>query len=298
MCCHKIIGMMYSAMKRHGDDNEDKQPDKRPRLHQVTSHTTCLHTRITYDSNTTSLINRPRRLHLAWWRCPSHWFICCRAIPSLLGVSHTARRLCVCLHNLNMSSCRELTDVRFISLLVRLRILDLRVCNEQLVDVSPLSSLTSLTALYLSCSEDGGQRQLVDVSFVSFLTSLASLNMPYRIEELDLVGCEKLIDVSPLSSLTSLASLYMPYCSQLSEVSPLSSLTSLTSLNLAECDQLSDVSPLWSLTSLTSLDLSWCNQLNDVSPLSSLTSLITLNLWGCDQLSDASPLSSLAACTV
>ena len=25
------------AMKRHGDDNEDKQPDKRPRFHQVTT---------------------------------------------------------------------------------------------------------------------------------------------------------------------------------------------------------------------------------------------------------------------
>ena len=33
------------AMKRHGDDNEDKQPDKRPRLHQVTCiHTHRLHT--------------------------------------------------------------------------------------------------------------------------------------------------------------------------------------------------------------------------------------------------------------
>jgi len=30
---------MYVAMKRHSDNNEDKQPDKRPRSHQVTSHT-------------------------------------------------------------------------------------------------------------------------------------------------------------------------------------------------------------------------------------------------------------------
>ena len=41
-----------------------------------------------------------------------------RAIPSLLGVSHTARRLCACLHELDLSSCEKLDDVRFVSSLV------------------------------------------------------------------------------------------------------------------------------------------------------------------------------------
>ena len=124
-----------------------------------------------------------------------------RAIPSLLGVSHTARRLCACLHELDLSSCEELDDVRFVSSLVRLRTLDLSDCSEQLVDVSPLSSLTSLNALYLGLQCDVDRYgQLADVSPLSSLVAL---------ETLHLVGCEQLIDVSPLSTLTSLTSLDM-----------------------------------------------------------------------------------------
>ena len=99
-----------------------------------------------------------------------------RVIPSLLGVSHTARRLCACLHelsllsgcgqlsdasplsnlilltNLDLDWCAELDDVRFVSSLVRLRALNLMDCSGQLVDVSPLALLTSLNTLHLGCS--------------------------------------------------------------------------------------------------------------------------------------------------
>ena len=75
-----------------------------------------------------------------------------QAIPSLLSVSHTARRLCACLHDLDLSSCEELDEVKFLSSLVSLRTLDLLDCSEQIVDVSPLSSLISLKALHLGCS--------------------------------------------------------------------------------------------------------------------------------------------------
>ena len=62
VCC--LLSMLVCvAMKRHGDDNEDKQPDKRPRLHQVTSYTTHLHSLSIYEPNTTSLANSPRRLY-------------------------------------------------------------------------------------------------------------------------------------------------------------------------------------------------------------------------------------------
>ena len=118
-----------------------------------------------------------------------------RAISSQLGVSHTARRLCACLHELDLSSCEELVDLRFVSSLVRLRNLDLSYC-----------------------------RRLSNVSSLSRLISLISLN---------LCVCNQLSNVSPLSSLASLTSLIMSGCSQLSDVSPLSSLTSLTSLNLS-----------------------------------------------------------------
>ena len=181
-----------------------------------------------------------------------------RAIPSLLGVSHTARRLCACLHELDLSGCEELDDMRFASSLVKLWTLDLSDCSERLVDVSPLSSLTSLHMLYLGCGDNVGQyTQLVDVMPLSSLVALKTVH---------LVGCG-LIDVSPLSTLISLTSLDMSWCHQLSNVSPLSSLTSLTSLNLCRIYKLSDGSSMSSLTSLTSLDLSLCFQLSDVSPV-------------------------------
>ena len=95
---------MDVAMKQHGDDNEDKQPDQRPRLHQVLhtpqrssqahtliTHSACPH-KHTHSSNThiqvtqapPGLVTMPSalgRLMLS--------FIPGRAIPSLLGVSHT-----------------------------------------------------------------------------------------------------------------------------------------------------------------------------------------------------------------
>ena len=173
------------AMKRHSDDNEDKQPDKRPRLHQVTSHATCVHTlkhmRTKHNLTHQQVVHAPpglvalpstlARLLLS--------FFPCQAIPSLLGVSHTAQRLCACLHELDLSSCEELDDVKFVSSLVRLRTLNLSGCSEQLVDVSPLSSLTSLNALYLDFTRRDWRHRghLADVLPLSALVALETLHL-------------------------------------------------------------------------------------------------------------------------
>ena len=164
-----------------------------------------------------------------------------RAIPSMLSVSHSARQLCACLYELDLSSCEKLTDVSFLSSLVRLRTLDLSECSYQLVDVSP-SSLTPLNAVYL-LNAFFRRSQLADVSPLSGFVAL---------ETLRLVGCVRLIDVSPLSSLTSLTSLNLSWCYLLSDVSALSSLTSLTTLDLRYC-HLVNVSALPSLSQLTIL---------------------------------------------
>jgi len=37
-----------------------------------------------------------------------------QAIPNLLGVSHAARWLCACLHDLDMSLCRDFDDFEFL----------------------------------------------------------------------------------------------------------------------------------------------------------------------------------------
>ena len=147
----------YVAMKGYGDNNEDMQPDKRPRLHQVTSH----HIRFVHLVHSSQLFNLTHQqivqAQAGLVVLPSVLarlllsFLPGRAIPSLLSVSHTARQLCACLYELNLSLSRELDDVGFVSSLVRLRTLNLLDCSAQLVDVSPLSSLPSLKALYLGC---------------------------------------------------------------------------------------------------------------------------------------------------
>ena len=71
-----------------------------------------------------------------------------RAIPSLLGVSYTARWLCACMYEVDLSLCWEQNDVRFVSSLVRLRTLDLSY-YFWLSSVAPLSPLTSLRSLNL-----------------------------------------------------------------------------------------------------------------------------------------------------
>ena len=130
----------------------------------------------------------------------------------------------------------KLDDVMFVSSLVRLRTLDLSNCSLQLVDGLPLSSLTSLNALYLdyACLNCHLHGHLVDVSPVSSLVALQTLQ---------LVGCGRLTDVSPLSFLTSLTSLDLSKSSQLVNVVPLSSLTSLISLRMCCCNRLGNVSP-------------------------------------------------------
>ena len=145
---------MCVEMKRHGDGNEDKQPDKRPCPHQVNWHTTHVVFKITEQIHI-SIYPQVAQSQAGLAALPSDLarlllsFLHGRSIPSLLGVSQSARQMCVCIYGLDLSRCDKLDDVRFLSSLVRLRILDLSGCSKQLVDVSPLSSLTSLTTLYL-----------------------------------------------------------------------------------------------------------------------------------------------------
>ena len=69
--------------------------------------------------------------------------------------------------------------MRFTSSLVRLRTLDLGDCSGQLVDVSLLSSLTLLNALFLDFTRRGIYHlsQLADVSPLSFLVALETLHL-------------------------------------------------------------------------------------------------------------------------
>jgi Leucine-rich repeat (LRR) protein len=170
-------------------------------------------------------------------------------------------------------------DLRYFSLnrlppelarLTSLQSLNLSWC-KQLSELPPLARLTSLRSLDLS-----GCRLSGDLSPLARLGSLQTLNLS---------ECEQLSgDLSPLARLTSLQSLNLSRCRQLSgKLSPLADLTSLQSLDLSWCAQLSgDLSPLARLTSLQSLNLAYCLGIRRFAPLESLLpTLEELRLFGC-----------------
>ncbi len=120
--------------------------------------------------------------------------------------------------------------------------------TNEIVDVSPLAGLTTLTWLNLA------QNRIVDVSPLAGLTNLAFLTFEMN----------RIVDVSPLASLTNLASLSLRG-NQVVDISPLASLTNLTELNLTH-NRVSDLSPLASLSNLKLLTLVK-NEITDLSPL-------------------------------
>ena len=144
-------------------------------------------------------------------------------------------------------------------------------------DLSPLSTLTNLTELYL---DDNQNSDLSPLSTLTNLTKL-SISFSYRFEVIS--------DLSPLLTLTNLIELCI-WNNKNSDLSPLSTLTNLTFLNLY-VNQNSDLSPLSTLTNLTSLVLGH-GRISNLSPLSTLTNLTWLCI--CDNpVSDLSPLSTL-----
>ena len=114
-------------MKRHGHgDSEGKQSDKRPRLHQVASHSTHTYMHDTDTATQTHMQNETGLVALPSALVPLLLsFLPGRSIPSLLGMCHAARRLCAYIHELDLSSA-----VRFLSSLVRLRLLNLSECRQ------------------------------------------------------------------------------------------------------------------------------------------------------------------------
>ncbi len=109
-----------------------------------------------------------------------------------------------------------------------------------------------------------GCENIIDISP---LASLSNLNW------LNLSGCWEIEDFSPLSSLTNLEILYLPDSSYIDDIHFLSSLTNLKALSLSGCENLEDISSLSTLTNLTMLELRGCDNIKDYSPLCYLSNL-------------------------
>lgn len=162
----------------------------------------------------------------------------------------------------------QLTDISVLSTLTNLTELDLD--NNQLTDVTALSGLTQLTHLYLF------KNQLTDVTGLADLINLVDLNLAEN----------QLISLAGLSKLQSLIKLQLTK-NALTDVAGLGGLSKLENLDL-DNNQLANVTELSSLTRLNRLQLR-NNHLTDAIALAGLTQLEDLNLEN-NQLTDVTGL--------
>jgi RNA polymerase sigma factor (sigma-70 family) len=166
-----------------------------------------------------------------------------------------------------------------------------------IADITGLEFAENLVHLHLG---DAGN-YVIDLSPLTTLTTLRHLNM----------GANQVTDLKPLATLTNLIGLSL-WNNQVTDVSSLRSLTSLTYLNLAD-NRVNDLSPLANLRSLEVLDLFdnrvenivpltgleslrelilTDNRVGDLSPLAGLTELRIVLLKG-NPIKDFTPLLEL-----
>ena len=150
------------------------------------------------------------------------------------------------LHELNISSVRQVSNLGVLSELVGLFGLD--ITNSYIRDLPSLDSLTKLTRLYLSDNQ------------ISDLTPLAGLPQLYSLD----IGDNQISDLTPLAGLTELGHLEISN-NQVSSLKPLASLTNLKYLYM-ENNQVSSLAGLEKLTSLSSIHAAG-NPLTDTSAL-------------------------------
>ncbi len=149
----------------------------------------------------------------------------------------------------------------------------LNVSNNQISDLIPISSLTSLQTLNLNSNQ---------ISNLEPLGQLASL------QTLDL-STNQISDLKPLGQLALLKTLDASK-NQISDLIPISSLTSMQTLNL-NSNQIIDLEPLETLASLKTLDLRE-NHISDLKPLARIA-LLQLNVSN-NLIKDIEPLHNLA----
>jgi len=135
----------------------------------------------------------------------------------------------------------------------------LDLSGNPISDLTPLSGLVNMTALYL------WEHEVADITPLGNMTYLEVLH----------ISSDQLSDLSVLSKLTNLHNLTISG-SQISDISPLSGLTALEQLSIGY--QIRDISPLSGLVNLRQLDIAG-NHVTDITPLYGLPNLTNLS-WG------------------
>ncbi|MDO8988419.1 MAG: leucine-rich repeat domain-containing protein [Sideroxyarcus sp.] len=222
----------------------------------------------------------------------------CRQISDLAPLEKL-----IALQRLDFSWCVQISDLAPLEKLTALQWVDLSGC-EQISGLAPLEKLTALQRLYLSMCDQISDfaplekltaLQRLELSMCDQINDLAPLKTHTALQQLGLSGCDKICDLAPLEMHTALQQLDLSWCKQISDLAPLEKLTALQQLDLSGCEQISDLAPLGKLTALQRLDLSGCEQISDLAPLGRLAALQRLDLSGCGHISELAPLGKLTA---
>ncbi|MDB9525262.1 CHAT domain-containing protein [Oscillatoria sp. CS-180] len=149
----------------------------------------------------------------------------------------------------------------------------LDLTNRQIIDLSPLASLTQLTILY------AGQNQISDINPLTDLVNLTELHLPNN----------TITDISPIAQLSRLDTLYLDN-NEIQDISAVSDLRSLTVL-YANNNRIQSLDSVTNLTHLTQLFVAH-NQISNLTPLTDLERLAYLNV-GHNRVADVDGLSTL-----
>lgn len=158
-------------------------------------------------------------------------------------------------------SHNEITDISSLGDYSSVDKLTIRLSNNQVGNITPLTGLTNLIAL--SLNRNG----------ISDITPLAGMT---QLSQLDLWG-NAISDISVLAELTALTWLELEQ-NHVSNITPISSLPVLRRAILSH-NQISTVPDLSGMASLEYIDLSY-NQITDTSFLNTLPESVEVNLEG------------------
>ncbi|CCD11610.1 unnamed protein product [Trypanosoma congolense IL3000] len=197
------------------------------------------------------------------------------------------------LKTLNLSSCKQLTNVRPLASIRSLEVLNLAWCKNLEYGTEALGKIPRLRVLDLSnaaindhCFHGIANSHRLS-SWVPGLSRVPLVNLLRRItvtesslSQLDLSLCWGLIDIAYLADIATLRELRLRGCRNLR-----SGFHALGRLPLLQMLDLSDtlitdgcLKGLQASRSLLTLNLSSCNRLTDISPIANILSLEVLNL--------------------
>lgn len=151
-------------------------------------------------------------------------------------------------------------DISFLTSLPKLTTFKItQYYGYEIKDLTPVSSLTKLKKLQISCDSER------DLTFLKGLKNLKNLDLDFEFSS-----------IAPLSKLTKLKTLRLN-SSSISDISPLAKLKNLTTLEILERNHIKDISAIGKLTKLKSLMLHTMD-VGSVAVLSKLKKLESLSL--------------------